>query len=793
MLISCEKCATTYVLDDALIPPQGAPVQCTRCGNVFTAKPPAAGAPKPANQTQMFGTGGGPPAAPAPRPGSQTMMFGSGAAPAAPPTSKTFGTPASPDAHTRTTLVFDGPPVRDQPAPSPRSTQMFGSAPAAPAAEPPRNTLMFGGAELAAAPSPKSTQMFGAGDGGQQAPSTRSTQMFGASPRSEPARAPVAHERPTDPMRSTQLFGTGRPPTPTPAKRPVEAAAPAAPPAPAKRPAEAGEPPAPQSFRTTMMFGNAPVGPGSKPTGGKAGQSESTVRVDLHEMMREHGRTPDADHGAPPAPESVEARHDRTQLFAMRPDFKGPAAAPAAEAPEAVQERHNRTQLYAMTNAHPPTRPDGKAPITEQALPRPGADLPVYQGADTLPPGLPPVVGDLAVDGMQTLPPDLPRPRSLEADTTPPAAPAAPVTELPVEPVAEGQFAQQLDLPPEPVAVQPSDSDYRSLAATLPLGEQRAPPVAAPRSPSPTREAMAAVRASSRRRTALVVMVLLLVVLGVGGFLIWKLFGKALFGQAVPEAARQAVEASLGTLRLDDSAAKDRALDELEAVAQKYPQYVEAQAGVVLVLALQFDDDQQRIRRIEQKHKKLEAELAGLKREAERDAVGRKANELKLEHDRIAERATAAQARLQAAAQSMEVLANAAEKGSPAALAGLRSAAVVKGVFGDAKAIEYTERYSKLTQASDDWLDLAEPEYAANASSTPDTRRDALAKLKGVLAREANSTFIRPYVLMARLRLTDGDYAGAREDLEKVLAMRADHDVAQELLSWTKREEQDAH
>jgi len=113
-------------------------------------------------------------------------------------------------------------------------------------------------------------------------------------------------------------------------------------------------------------------------------------------------------------------------------------------------------------------------------------------------------------------------------------------------------------------------------------------------------------------------------------------------------------------------------------------------------------------------------------------------------------------------------------------------------VFGDAKAIEFTERHSKLTNASDDWLDLAEPEYAANAASTPDTRREALTRLQGVLAREANSTFLRPYVLMARLKLADGDYGGAREDLEKVLTLRADHDVAQELLSWTKKEQQEA-
>ncbi|HEX7624244.1 MAG TPA: zinc-ribbon domain-containing protein, partial [Anaeromyxobacteraceae bacterium] len=42
MLIRCEKCTTTYELDEALLPPQGAPVQCSRCQFVFTARPEAA-------------------------------------------------------------------------------------------------------------------------------------------------------------------------------------------------------------------------------------------------------------------------------------------------------------------------------------------------------------------------------------------------------------------------------------------------------------------------------------------------------------------------------------------------------------------------------------------------------------------------------------------------------------------------------------------------------------------------------------------------------------------------------
>jgi predicted Zn finger-like uncharacterized protein len=40
MIITCEKCATRFVLDDALIKPGGSKVRCSKCLHVFTAFPP---------------------------------------------------------------------------------------------------------------------------------------------------------------------------------------------------------------------------------------------------------------------------------------------------------------------------------------------------------------------------------------------------------------------------------------------------------------------------------------------------------------------------------------------------------------------------------------------------------------------------------------------------------------------------------------------------------------------------------------------------------------------------------
>jgi len=40
MIITCEKCSTQFVLDDALIKPGGSKVRCSKCQHVFTAFPP---------------------------------------------------------------------------------------------------------------------------------------------------------------------------------------------------------------------------------------------------------------------------------------------------------------------------------------------------------------------------------------------------------------------------------------------------------------------------------------------------------------------------------------------------------------------------------------------------------------------------------------------------------------------------------------------------------------------------------------------------------------------------------
>ncbi len=115
--IRCERCATTYELDERRLPAHGALVKCTRCDHVFRAAPPGGAA--------QAGAGDGdrrPEALASERPNGEvrTALFG-------------FGAPA---AEERTAPIGESPP----PAPAvARPAEAKGPSPARkPAAVPER-------------------------------------------------------------------------------------------------------------------------------------------------------------------------------------------------------------------------------------------------------------------------------------------------------------------------------------------------------------------------------------------------------------------------------------------------------------------------------------------------------------------------------------------------------------------------------------------------------------------------------------------------------------------------------
>ncbi len=53
MIIECPSCASTFNLDDALVPPSGRKVRCSVCDNVFDVRPKGKAAPAPAPEPDL--------------------------------------------------------------------------------------------------------------------------------------------------------------------------------------------------------------------------------------------------------------------------------------------------------------------------------------------------------------------------------------------------------------------------------------------------------------------------------------------------------------------------------------------------------------------------------------------------------------------------------------------------------------------------------------------------------------------------------------------------------------------
>lgn len=146
MLIRCEKCTIVYELDERLLPPQGAPVQCSKCQFVFKAYPPqTTGGPVPAS-TGLPPSGQGsvtaPPSISSPGASAQAAASGGalqqgqpegtaaggpiGGAAAQPPPNATqsaprpgFGPSLTPISTSSPRLTADGRPIRKVPFPVP--------------------------------------------------------------------------------------------------------------------------------------------------------------------------------------------------------------------------------------------------------------------------------------------------------------------------------------------------------------------------------------------------------------------------------------------------------------------------------------------------------------------------------------------------------------------------------------------------------------------------------------------------------------------------------------------------
>lgn len=735
------------MLDEALIPPQGAPVQCTRCGHVFTAKP---GAPdvapppqaippwenpelqnKPASSTLVFGGASAPKSAPS---ASQTMVFGSpavgaGSAPAPAPVrgnkneTMVFGTPG--------VGVGSAPAHPPAAAPKANQTMVFGT-PAANVAPPPaqaaasaKQTMVFGGTPPVQAPPPA-------------APKANQTMVFGT-PAANAARPPPAAPAAQNPSQ-TLVFGGTRPAAATTPAHP--AAAPPAAAAPAKN--------------QTMMFGRTPpakpipkVTVGSAEPAGYAAneeegqRTESTVRVELDTV------------DDPPAEESIEARHDRTQRYAMTDG----AAGPSGEEPPAgsVEERHNRTVLFAMNPMQETTKPDGNLPPPSGKT---GGEPAVNQ---TLVFGARPNSAAITapVNAVMATPPD----------GSPPAEPVA--TTLPNLPSyssspsglssPSGISSMPLDLPPEPSFGPTPDVTTDSGLAN---------------------DDVAAMRSASNRRTTIAVVVFLVIALGLALTLVWYVFGRAIVSKESVEIRTETAKA-LATLRQDDLASQRKVIGDLRTLLSKYPDSLDAQSALVVALAVSADDARADVLREQRLAKRLEERVADTPPENAEQARANAAaqNETVRAKQTIAERLTAEMvaARTKLVALQQPSL-SAAEQFALARADALAASILAEGN----EALMLAERARQVSvgltdKQPDNWSDLVVPEYVINSGTggCTDSCDDALRQLQIIQTRD--STFLRAHVLAARIHLKQNQIALADEDLTRVLSLSPSHDSAKQL------------
>jgi predicted Zn finger-like uncharacterized protein len=845
VLISCEKCSTTYTLDEALIPASGAPVQCTRCSHVFTAYPPRqdnatildeepttsrrkppSGLPgsRPANQTMVFGTGAAPPPQQPPppqsRPAHQTMVFGTGAPP--PPQQPP---PQSRPAHQ--TMVFGtGAPAPQQPPPPaknpPHQTAIFGtpagqqaaSQPHAPAA-PGNQTLVFGAGPVSpppAAPGVKQTMVFGTPAGQQaaarepapqaHAPASQ-TLAFGQSPAgqanphqtlvfgtpagqqlangAQPAAAP-----PSGGANQTMIFGAGQ-------------ANAAQPPPPAARPPSATlvfgggqQPPAaaPPKPNSTMMFGRPPEAPsGAQPTktmafgapvapkkpapvletteGEPESPRESTVRVDLESMMREHEGDDD------PAP-----RQERTQRFAMS-DVEGAPTTPT-DGSESVQDRHNRTALFAMSTLQETTKPDAKVPGPTSVAPatNPNATAPELGGVGE--PTVGPDVMSLSPDAVSTLPPNAVfADRANVTDTDPGSDPPGVSTLM--EPGFnamatvrnDGPVASTLpNLPPighpaTNIAHNPLRLDLASASDLQGVGTEPERPMLQVDMQSEA-QAVQAIASQGRRRTVVAVIVILLLLIAGGLAVLWQLFGKQLLAPRVNPQLQQVVVQSLEKLRKEDAQVRTTELERLESVVQENPGFSEGHAALVLGLSLQYDDLQAERAVLGLRYDQLKKQHDAMKEGEKKAEIAKRINQLAARSEELRQPMTDALNKVDRALKAMDV---AVKTGAPSSQA------------ARARAFTLALRGSPPQAPDDDyWVRLAGPVAKLNdPKGSPEALKEALGELDTLRADPESASLPRLHFVAARLRLAIGDEKQAEADLDKALELSANFTAAAEL------------
>src|SRR6185295_13920958 len=584
------------------------------------------------------------------------------------------------------------------------------------------------------------------------------TQMFGAvGAPGAPAASPTTADR-----APTQLWTNPNSPA---------GSAPSTPPRPAQTSGSGSVPPAPAPAtpqKATQMFGGvsaspaaAAPAPAAQPKPPPQTQMFGSAQMDI----------------VPPTPNST------TQLYGLVPGTPAPFPVPAHAAPA---QSPSLPKILSSTPAPMPDESFADTVIRDrnrQPDPSSTARTQMFGAPDE---------GDLERAWQER---SREKKRFGVPDTTQPdAAPLqgrgdpTTIPERPIEPAVtplESPFADGLSVDTPLATHLPTPSDTPN-SARLELPPETPELIPEPRTEESGAgvDEVALLKAQMQRRwkvAAIAVGALLLVVVG-------GIAGRWIMRKNVVSAdAIARLESARLLLRRDDGASRDRAISELSALINVYPDWVPAQADLVVALSLQLDDARIQVRRLTQESDELIRRINQLNDDKTPSdwqnrvtAMQARLNEIAGMVSPLNEKSGLIDTQLNDRFQSLQ---GAQPNGIEDQRVLVRAQAVYSGVKGSDTAIALAERYRNMG-GTDGWAAVALAELALNARVSPDAMVSAHAEMDELAVKD--STFLRSYVLSARLSLAQKHSESAVAGLEAVLALNPAHEVARQLLDWAR-------
>jgi tetratricopeptide (TPR) repeat protein len=251
---------------------------------------------------------------------------------------------------------------------------------------------------------------------------------------------------------------------------------------------------------------------------------------------------------------------------------------------------------------------------------------------------------------------------------------------------------------------------------------------------------------------------------------------------AVSQEALVAKEEARVLLRRDDATSKEEALSRFRTLVGLHPLSVELQAERAIALALHLDDTRVQKSTLEAKVKRLQERITSLS-EAQTPADWQSRVNAMREEVATAQRelvpfeTRTAQLVQEALDVSKQLAVMPAQEETEPALARLRARAMLNASLGGSETPSLAVML--VQQQQQDWSALAMAEYVLNASTTRNQISQAATALERL--REKDKTFLRLYVLEARIALLRGEPTLALGLLETVLTLNPKHELAQKL------------